>query len=68
MSALTINYNSLNTIARNASDLARKAEEYANNLTSTILEDLGRKEEAKVERAKALELGGMVSELPANNQ
>ena len=40
----------------------------SHTLKATILEDLGRKEEAKVERAKAIELGGMVSELPANNQ
>ena len=40
----------------------------SHTLKATILEDLGRKEEAKIERAKALELGGMVSELPANNQ
>ena len=41
MSTLVINYNSLNTIARNASDLARKAEEYANNLTSKVSNKFG---------------------------
>lgn len=40
----------------------------AHTLRATVLEDLGRNEEAKVERAKAVSLGGPMADLPANNQ
>lgn len=40
----------------------------AHTLKAMILEDMGRMEEAKTERAKAVSLGGLMAELPANNQ
>lgn len=41
------------------------AESYT--LRATILDDMGRSEEAKEDRAKAVSIGGMMAELPANN-
>ena len=40
----------------------------AHTLRATILEDLGREEEAKAERAKAVSIGGYMADLPANKQ
>lgn len=40
----------------------------AHTLRATVLEDLGRNEEAKAERSKAVSLGGLMADLPANNQ
>ena len=40
----------------------------AHTLRATVLEDLGRTEEAKTERAKAVSIGGLMAELPANKQ
>ena len=40
----------------------------AHTLRATVLEDLGRVDEAKNERAKAVSIGGYMAELPANNQ
>lgn len=38
----------------------------SHTLRATILEELGRLEEAKVERVKAVSLGGLMAKLPAN--
>lgn len=38
----------------------------SHTLRATVLEELGRNEEAKEERAKAVSLGGFMAELPAN--
>ncbi len=40
----------------------------AHTLRATVLEDMGRNQEAKKDRERAVELGGMLSSLPANNQ
>lgn len=40
----------------------------AHTLRATVLEDLGRNDEAKNERAKAVSIGGYMADLPANNQ
>lgn len=40
----------------------------AHTLRATVLEDLGRVDEAKNERVKAVSIGGYMAELPANNQ
>ncbi len=40
----------------------------AHTLKATILEDMGRNEEAKVEKAKAVSIGGIVAALPTNNR
>lgn len=40
----------------------------SHTLRATVLEDLGRMDEAKAERAKAVSLGGLMADLPANNQ
>lgn len=40
----------------------------AHTLRATVLEDLGRNEEAKTERAKAVSIGGYMADLPANKQ
>lgn len=40
----------------------------AHTLRATVLEDMGRNEEAKTERAKAVSIGGYMADLPANKQ
>lgn len=40
----------------------------AHTLRATVLEDLGRMDEAKTERAKAVSIGGQMADLPANKQ
>ena len=40
----------------------------SHTLRAAVLEDLGRMDEAKTERAKAVSLGGLMAQLPANNQ
>lgn len=40
----------------------------AHTLRATVLEDLGRGEDAKIERAKAVSIGGYMADLPANKQ
>lgn len=40
----------------------------AHTLRATVLEDLGRTEDAKEERAKAVSIGGYMADLPANKQ
>lgn len=40
----------------------------AHTLRAAVLEDLGRNEEAKIERAKAVSIGGYTANLPANLQ
>lgn len=40
----------------------------AHTLRATVLEDLGRVDEAKNERVEAVSIGGYMAELPANNQ
>ena len=40
----------------------------AHTLRATVLEDIGRNEEAKIERAKAVSIGGYMADIPANKQ
>ena len=40
----------------------------SHTLRASILEELGRTEEAKNEMAKAVSLGGLMAELPANKE
>lgn len=40
----------------------------AHTLKAMVLEDMGRMEEAKTERAKAVSFGGLMADLPANHQ